>query len=83
MRSLITLAAVGSISCLTAGVSSAAPITVPSNAMVQKADWYCGPECQRHRYWQERRAERRRDEWRESRSYPYHYNYGNPYYRGY
>jgi hypothetical protein len=81
MRALIMLAAAGGISCLTAGVS-AAPLTAPRNAMVQKTDWYCGPNCQRHRYWENRRAERR-EEWRESRSYPHRYYYGNQYYRGY
>ena len=80
MRTLIALAAAGGLSCLTAGGVSAAPLTLPHDG-VQKADWYCGPECQRHRYWQERRAERRREEWRESRQYPYRYN--QYYYRGY
>jgi hypothetical protein len=81
MRTLFMLAAAGGISCLTAG-ASAAPLTAPRNAMVQKTDWYCGPNCQRHRYWEQRRAERR-EEWRESRSYPHRYYYGNQYYRGY
>ena len=65
MRTLIMLAAAAGISGLTAGVS-AAPLTAPPNAIVQKTDWYCGPNCQRHHYWQNRRAERR-EEWRESR----------------
>jgi hypothetical protein len=79
MRTLIMMAAVGGLSCLTS--VSAQPLTTPHNAMVQKADWYCGPECQRHRYWEQRRAQRR-EEWRESHRYPYRY-YNNQYYRGY
>lgn len=80
MRRVLTVAAVSSISFLMAGGVSAAPLSVPSDTIVQKSDYYCGPECQRHRYWEHRRAERR-EEWRESRHHPYH-TY-SPYYRGY
>jgi hypothetical protein len=61
----------------------AAPLTVPSNPAVHQADYYgCGPECQRHRYWAERRAERHRA-WR-AEHYGYNtYRYNDPYYRGY
>ena len=47
MRSLI-MAAAADISCFTAGVS-AEPLIVIPNPMVQQADFYCGPQCQKHR----------------------------------
>lgn len=74
---MIALATAGGISGFSAA-ASAQPLTVPSNEpIMQQADYYCGPECQRHRYWQQRRAERHQ-EWRESHAYRY-----NNYYRGY
>ena len=80
MRTLIMLAAAGGISCsLTAGVS-AQLLTMPRDEpMMQQADYYCGPECQRHRAWEARKRAERHQEWRESHQYP---NY-NQYYRGY
>jgi hypothetical protein len=82
MRTLITLAAVGGISCFAAG-ASAQPLSVPRDEpIMQQADWYCGPECQRHRYWEQRRAARR-EQWRESRQYPYRYSNNGYYSRGY
>ena len=74
MRTLIMLAAAGgSIVCTASGSISSRAIlatTPQAEPMMQKADWYCGPECQRHRYWEHRRAERHR-EWQESHQYPY------------
>jgi hypothetical protein len=79
MRTLIMLAAAGGISCFSLG-ASAAPLA-PDAMMVQKADYYCGAECQRHRYWEQRRAEERHEQWRESHEgYPNGAYYRN---RGY
>jgi hypothetical protein len=67
-----------------AGAANAMPsVTVQQPAAaVQQADWYCGPNCQRHRYWEHRRWERERwreQSWRYRHSYPYAYR-PNPYY---
>jgi hypothetical protein len=76
MRTLIMLAAVGGISCFAAG-ASAQPFTTPTaEPMMQQADYYCGPECQRHRAWEAQKHAQRHQEWRESHQY-------NQYYRGY
>ena len=81
MRNLIMLATIGGVTFLTAG-ASAAPIPVQlREPIMQQADWYCGPECQRHRALERMRVERR-EQWRESRQYPYR-SYNNQYYRGY
>ena len=82
MRTLMMLTVAGGLSCVPLlGVSAAEPFTTPREPIMQQADWYCGPECQRHRYWEHRRAERHR-EWQESHQYPYR-SYNNTYYRGY
>lgn len=82
MRTLIMLATAGGISCMTVGVS-AQPLTVPqAEPMMQQADYYCGPECQRHRAWEAHKRAERHEEWRESHQYPTRY-YNNQYYRGY
>jgi hypothetical protein len=70
MRTTLIAALVGAATC--AGAASAQPLR-PTETLVQRADWYCGPECQRHRYWEHRRWERER--WQES-----HWRYRNPYY---
>jgi hypothetical protein len=81
MRRLLALAAVTGLTCLAQG-ASAAPVTVPTNPLAHEADWgyghsYCGPECQRHRYWAHRR-------WERERHYGYASRYSRPYYyRGY
>jgi hypothetical protein len=49
-----------------AGAADAAP------ALVQPVDWYCGPHCQRHRYWEHRRWQEER--WRESQAWRHHYH---------
>ena len=72
---LIAAALLGGIS-LTGAASATAvtPAPTESLSLTQKADWYCGPNCQRHRYWAHRRWERRqwaRERWRE-RHYPYY-----------
>jgi hypothetical protein len=83
MRPLLALAAAGGLACLTQG-AIAAPIDVPTNPHVHQAYYgygydYCGPECQRHRYWAHRRWERRR--WaREHQRYYSHSHYPNYYY---
>ena len=78
MRSLI-MAAAADISCFTAGVS-AEPLIVIPNPMVQQADFYCGPQCQKHRDLEHQRVERH-EQWRESRHYPPRNS--TAYYRGY
>ena len=74
---LLALAAVTGLGLTGA---SAAPNTPLDDTLVQNA-WYCGPQCQRHRYWEHRRWERER--WRDShwrhRNY-YGYNYPYRYY---
>ena len=75
MRTLLGLAAATGLACLSSG-AMAAPLTVsPSSPSVQQAYYTCGPECQRHRYWAQRRAEHHA--W-----HTQHYGY-NGYYRGY
>lgn len=82
LRALIVLAAISGAACFT-GSASAAPLNVPTNPSVQQADWYCGPECQRHRYWEHRRWDQ--NQWRHSYTPPrYHNGYGyDPYRNGY
>ena len=84
MRTLLALAAATGLGCLAQG-ATAAPIEVntPVTPLVHQVDWgyygrYCGPECQRHRYWAHRR-------WERSHYYGYNSPYRNrhSYYRGY
>lgn len=86
MRTIVALAAASGLALMTQGAMAAPPI----DSVVQQVDWtygghwYCGPECQRHRYWEHRRWEQERA-WRYNQGY-YGYNYGYQppaYYRGY
>lgn len=77
MRTIIALAAAGGLALLTQG-ATAAP-TVQQVDYTYGGRWYCGPECQRHRYWEHRRWEHERA-WRYQHRY---YGYNSPYYRGY
>ena len=83
MRPLLALAAATGLACLAQGATGS-PISVPANPLVQQAYWYndsyCGPECQRNRYWAHRRWEHRRSE----RERYYGHNYpSTPYYYRY
>lgn len=79
---ILALAAIGGLAL--AGVASAAPLNIPSQPSVQQADWYCGPECQRHRYWQHRRWERQQQSQYYHYQQPYHQYQPQYYgYRGY
>lgn len=81
MRSILYALALTSM----AGAASATPSMVHRTTpptMVQQADWYCGPHCQRHHYYQQQRWEHERwreSHWRYNHRYPY-YGYNN-YYR--
>ena len=77
MRSILCALALTSM----AGAASASPAMVQHNTaptMVQQVDWYCGPHCQAHRYYQHRRWEHER--WREGYGYGYRYHHRYPSY---
>ena len=86
-KSMIALAAVSGLACLSAG-ASAAPLAAPDmSTSVQAVDWYCGPRCQ-YRQWERRRWEQQRwldsQRWRHRQYYGYGYGYNPGYgYRGY
>ena len=85
-KSMIAMAAVTGLACLTGGASAASLVAPDMSTSVQPIDWYCGPRCQ-HRQWERRRWEQQRwldsQRWRHRQYYGYGYNRGYGYNPGY
>jgi hypothetical protein len=73
MKTILALAAASGLALMSQGAMAAPAVQVD---YTYGGRWYCGPECQRHRYWEHRRWERERA-WRYHHRY---YGYNHPYY---